>query len=134
MAKLPKLYRKIYVPVEWIHDTMRGGEHHQESGVDWVKARRIISSSGAVKWVLAESLWQYCDYDKKNIRRYLSDYMSDIDDSCIDETLWSAKPKYEYDEDELMRIRIQSAFKRNHSVPYKQGMLEDSKAFEELFF
>ena len=129
----PKLYRPVYIAIEWIHDTIRDGEHHQDSGVNWVKVKRVIGSDGSVLWVITESLWQYCEYDKRNI----TGYVREIDDNCIDDISWSSKPKYEreYDEEELMEIRIQNAVKYHHSVPYKQRMqeIEESKAFADSF-
>ena len=120
----PKLYRPVYIAIEWIHDTIRGGEHHQESGTHWVKVKRVIGSDGSVVWVLAESLWQYCEYDKRNIMGYIKGMKP-----YFDELEWSTKPKYDgYDEDDLMEIRIQKAVKYHHSVPYKQRMQEMEQA------
>jgi len=49
----PKLYRVVYLEIEWLTDTCEGGEHVQRSGIYYVPARLVISEG--------VRLWQILD-------------------------------------------------------------------------
>ena len=46
---LPKLYRVVYLEIEWITDTCEGGEHVQRGGVYYTPARLVLDG-GVKRW------------------------------------------------------------------------------------
>ena len=59
MGDLPKLYRVVYVKVDWIRDSDYGGlAHKQEGGTLSVKMRRVIGNDNRAVFVPVN------DYDK----------------------------------------------------------------------
>lgn len=51
--KLPKLYRRVYLEIEWITDTCEGGEHVQRSGIYYVPARLVLDC-GVKAWQILD--------------------------------------------------------------------------------
>ena len=50
MNELPKLYRRVYLALEWVTDELRGGEHYQDSGIEYIPFRLALDPSGIKFW------------------------------------------------------------------------------------
>ncbi|AUR89607.1 hypothetical protein NVP1127O_15 [Vibrio phage 1.127.O._10N.286.52.E12] len=131
---LPKLYRKVFVKLDWCHDQIVGGEHHQAEGVHHVKARRALKDDGSWFWKLIDDMHYYSDCDERNIRSYFCDL-----DSYLNEVEWcDREPRWDDDmtEDELLEIKIGNASKYHHNTPYKVRKAEEErfKSIGAFFF
>lgn len=60
--KLPKLYRVVYLELEWVTDECWDGDHYQDTGVVYPRARVVIK--GGVK------VWQIIDTETAKIALY----------------------------------------------------------------
>ncbi|CAL9956596.1 hypothetical protein VPHK46_0020 [Vibrio phage K46] len=131
---LPKLYRKVFVKLDWCHDSLVGGEHRQAEGIHYVKARRALKDDGSWFWQLIDDMYYYSDYDERNIRGYFCDM-----DDYLDSVEWCiSEPKWDYDltEDEMMQNKIDGSSKYHHSTPYKVRKAEEErfKSMGAFFF
>lgn len=117
------MYRVVYVHIEWVTDRLSGGEHHQDWGTAYVKARRV--SHPYFGWV-----WQAAEPINKETTPSEILYFFSGDDQCGDDYIhpWSTcQPKWNdgWEEEDLIRLKIESAIKRNHSISYKDRVKED---------
>ena len=122
---LPKLYRKVYIKLDWIHDSIVGGEHCQTEGVHYIKAARSLKSDGSWFWQLVDDMYYYGDYDEKNIRSYFSKM-----DSYLGDVEWcDREPRWDEDmtESELLENKIANASKYHHNTPYKVRKAEEER-------
>lgn len=129
MEDLPKLYRKVFVKLDWIHDSLVGGEHCQAEGVHHVKARRALKRDGSWFWQLVDDMYLYSHYDERNIRDYFTDmdlYLNEVE-WCISEPKWDD----DLSDDELMQNKIDNASKYHHNTPYKIRKAEEER-FESM--
>lgn len=83
MIKLPKLYRVVYLEIEWITDTCEGGEHIQRGGVYYTPVRLVINK-GVKIWQTLDPNFndQYferddLDYDWHSHDLELAEYMEE---------------------------------------------------------
>lgn len=73
--KLPKLYRVVYLELEWLTNTCEGGEHVQRSGYEYPRARLVI--------IDGMKSWQIIDKDR------IPYGWEDYDFLYIDEMNWN---------------------------------------------
>lgn len=61
--KLPKLYRKVWLKIEWLKDECVNGEHEQTGGDIYIEAKRVKNPDNTwfwqmSKWDIEENLWE----------------------------------------------------------------------------
>ena len=65
--KLPKLYRVVYLELEWLTDTCEGGEHVQRGGYNYPRARLVLKNGVRAWQVIDKDLipndYEQCDFE-----------------------------------------------------------------------
>ena len=61
--KLPKLYRKVWLKIEWLKDECINGEHVQTDGYIYIESRRVKSPDNSWfwqidPWDIEENRWE----------------------------------------------------------------------------
>ena len=82
---LPKLYRAVYVNIDWVEDSNYGGvAHKQEAGQFSIKVRRAIVDD-EIKFVAIDESDRYCD----KVASFLDELNYDPDPHWLE---WSKLP------------------------------------------
>jgi len=73
--KLPKLYRKVWLKIEWLKDECINGEHEQTDGHIYIESRRVKNPDNSWFWKIdpldiENNRWElemagyFCEYDE----------------------------------------------------------------------
>ncbi len=73
--ELPKLYRKVWLKIEWLKDECVNGEHEQTEGYIYIEARRVKGSDNLWFWKI-----DTCDVENNRWELEMAGYLSEYDE------------------------------------------------------
>ena len=73
--KLPKLYRKVWLKIEWLNDECINGDHVQTDGNIYIESMRVKNPDNSWRWQIDQfdienNRWElemagyFCEYDE----------------------------------------------------------------------
>ena len=122
---LPKMYRVVYAKIEWITDTLEGGEHVQRCGDYYSQVRRVITPNGW-KW---QALW------KNDVDYHWYQWLDETPWTGYEDDVfeWVVKAPTYLDEDELMAHKIACAKPEFKSIKERDEAKLESEEFNLKF-
>lgn len=96
--KLPKLYRTVYVEIEYCYDSIRGGEHVQDEGEYYTKAQLVLDNNGKRRWKFLDKDFLSCfDYEYIDDGLFPDEGVIDFRWFSIDKAAVNFDLKYKHD-------------------------------------
>jgi hypothetical protein len=120
--RLPKLYRVVYVEIEYCNDYLQGGEHVQDEGEYYTKAQLVIGSNGMRKWKFLDK-----DFLDGRDYKYIDDGL--FPDEGVIDFMWFSVDKYLVEFEDKYRHDPENSYKHMTIKELRQPYVEDNFPF-----